>query len=204
MGNRMEFIGNFGKSGKEYHGRKRFTKMDDIIIRDVGPEDAEELDRIYAYYVNETAISFEYEPPSTEEFRNRIVGIKKKYPYLCAEEDGKILGYAYASSFHPREAYKYCAEVSIYIDKNVRKSGLGKMLYEELEKRLKSGGILNLYACIAFPVDVSEKDEHLDTNSRDFHAHMGYEENAVFHKCGYKFGRWYNMIWMEKFIGEHT
>ncbi|MBQ8138436.1 MAG: GNAT family N-acetyltransferase [Lachnospiraceae bacterium] len=177
--------------------------MESIVIRDVKEADAERLCEIYRYYVEETAISFEYEAPSKEEFAGRITEIKKHFPYICAEVDGKIVGYAYASKFHPREAYKHCAEMSIYIDKDARKSGLGRKLYEELEKRLKSMGIINLYACIAYPVDPTVYDEHLDTNSPDFHKHMGYVLNGEFHKCGYKFGKWYNMIWMEKFIAPH-
>ncbi|MCR4618838.1 MAG: GNAT family N-acetyltransferase [Lachnospiraceae bacterium] len=177
--------------------------MNGIKIRNVTPEDAGELVKIYDYYVANTAISFEYVTPSVEEFRERIINITKTHPYICAVKDGKILGYAYASKFHPREAYKHCAETTIYLDVNEKKRGLGRLLYEELENRLKEIGIINLYACIAYPTNTEERDEHLDTNSPDFHAHMGYVKNGEFHKCGYKFNRWYDMIWMEKFIGTH-
>ncbi len=178
--------------------------MDTIKIRKVTPEDAGRLSEIYAYYVENTAISFEYNAPSEEEFRTRIIDITNGYPFICVERDGKILGYAYASRFRPRAAFMYCVEASIYIDKDVRKSGLGRMLYEELEKRLRDQGILNVYVLIANPVDPQEKDEYLDTNSFDFHKHMGYVKNAEFHKCGFKFGRWYDLITMEKMLGEHS
>ena len=178
--------------------------MNSIRIREVTPDDAARLSEIYAYYVNSTAITFEYEAPDEEEFRGRIKSITENYPYICAEENGRILGYAYASRFRPRAAFLYCAEVSIYIDKGVRKRGLGRMLYEELERRLKEQGILNLYALIANPVDPQEKDEYVDTNSYDFHEHMGYVENGIFHKCGYKFNRWYDLVTMEKNLGEHS
>ena len=85
--------------------------------------------------------------------------------------------------------------------RNAKGSGLGRKLYTELEEALKAQGILNLYACIGVP---EEPDEYLDFNSEQFHAHLGYTTVGTFHKCGYKFGRWYNMIWMEKMIGEHT
>ena len=177
--------------------------MDTVKIREVTANDAETLSNIYEYYVKNTAITFEYDPPSADEFRTRIKKITADYPYICAEKDGKILGYAYASRFRPRAAFLYCAEVSIYIDKSVRKSGIGRMLYEELEKRLKAQGILNLYALIAYPTDRYGEDIHIDTNSYDFHEHMGYVKNAVFHKCGYKFGCWYDLVSMEKMLGNH-
>lgn len=90
--------------------------------------------------------------------------------------------------------------MTIYLDHNVQKHGMGRMLYEAMEQMLKKMGILNLYACIGYP---DEDDEYLTTNSADFHAHLGYTKVGTFHKCGYKFGRWYHMIWMEKIIGEH-
>ena len=83
---------------------------------------------------------------------------------------------------------------------HARKKGVGRLLYQALEEELKKMGILNLYACIAYPV---VEDEYLDKNSALFHEHMGYRKVGEFHKCGYKFGRWYSMIWMEKIIGEH-
>lgn len=174
--------------------------MQQIIIRPATTEDAEPLLNIYSYYVQNTAISFEYEVPTLEEFRGRITHTLENYPYLVAEQNGKIIGYAYGSQFHERAAFSWCAEVSIYIDVNARKGGVGRMLYEALEQELKEQGILNLYACIAY-TDV--EDEYLNNNSAQFHAHLGYEQIARFHKCGYKFNRWYDIIWMEKFIGEH-
>ncbi len=184
-------------------------------------DDAKELVSIYEYYVRETAITFEYEVPTVEEFRERIENTLKKFPYLVVERSGKpgksentgdlestgdtcrpeILGYAYASAFHPRDAYKWCAEMSIYLKKECRREGLGRVLYEELESRLKQMGILNLNACIGYP---DKEDEHLTFGSVKFHEKMGYSMVGEFHKCGYKFGRWYNMVWMEKHIGEHV
>ncbi len=171
-----------------------------IKIRNATPRDAEALLKIYGPYVKNTAISFEYEMPSVEEFQKRIEKILEKYPYLIATEDEDILGYAYAGAFYGRAAYDWSVETTIYLAPTARKKGVGRMLYETLERKLKEKGILNLYACIAYPV---VEDEYLDKNSAQFHEHMGYSKVGEFHKCGYKFGRWYNMIWMEKIIGEH-
>ena len=174
--------------------------MSNITIRSASIQDADAILKIYSHYVQTTAISFEYDVPSLEEFKGRIAYTLEKYPYLVAELDDKIIGYSYGSQFHARAAYQWCAEVSIYVDVDVRKKGVGRMLYEALEEALKEQGILNLYACIAY---IDEEDEYLNNNSAQFHSHLGYIEIGRFHKCGYKFNRWYDMIWMEKMIGSH-
>ncbi len=169
-------------------------------IRNVELTDAERLLEIYDYYVKNTAITFEYETPSLDEFKARIENITKRYPYLVIERNGRIEGYAYAGVFKNRAAYDWSCETTIYIDRDARKSGMGRMLYEALEERLRAMGILNMYACIGYP---EKEDEYLTKNSAEFHEHLGYTRVGEFHKCGRKFNRWYNMIWMEKFIGEH-
>lgn len=171
-----------------------------IVIRMAVPADAQALLDIYTPYVENTAITFEYDVPSVEEFTSRIEHTLKKYPYLVAEENGKILGYAYASPFHDRPAYDWAVETSIYVDQKIKHRGIGRKLHDALENALRDQGILNMNACIAYP---PEEDEHLDKNSVEFHAHMGYRLVGEFYKCGYKFNRWYNMVWMEKLIGEH-
>ena len=171
-----------------------------MVIRAATREDAGSLLKIYSYYVENTAISFEYVAPSLDEFLKRISSTLEKYPYIVLEDDGLIRGYAYAGAFHSRAAYAHCCEVTIYLDHDSKGNGYGKALYEALEKALKKMGIINLYACIADP---EVEDEYLTKNSECFHQHMGYTKVGEFHKCGYKFGRWYNMIWMEKMIGEH-
>ena len=183
------------------------TAENKYSIRQATPADAEALLSIYDYYVRETAITFEYETPSVEEFRGRIENTLKKYPYIVACEkaedgsEGKIVAYAYASAFKAREAYKYSVETTIYVDKDQRRSGIGRMIYMELEERLKAQGILNLNACIGYPN--GQEDEHLTYDSVKFHDKLGYSMVGEFHQCGYKFGRWYNMVWMEKLVGEH-
>lgn len=173
---------------------------DGTTIRTVTVDDAERLPEIYSHYVKNTAISFEYDPPTLEEFKNRISNTLKKYPYLCILQNNTIMGYAYAGAFHPRAAFQWAAEVTVYLAPDARKCGFGKKLYEALEKALKEMGILNLYALVAYP---ETEDEYLTKNSAEFHAHAGYITTGELHNCGYKFGRWYNMLYMEKMLGEH-
>lgn len=171
-----------------------------IIVRDAGMEDAERILEIYDYYVKNTAITFEYDTPSLEEFQERMRSIMQRYPYLVILKDGVIEGYAYAGPFVGRTAYDWSCEMTIYLAHNAQKCGMGRTLYEALQKVLHDMGILNLYACIGYP---EQEDEYLNTNSADFHAHLGFTRVGQFSRCGYKFGRWYHMIWMEKMIGQH-
>lgn len=171
-----------------------------LTVREATLEDARDILNIYDYYVTKTAISFEYVTPTLEEFEGRMRRIMAKYPYLVALQDGVIKGYAYAAPFVGRAAYDWSCELTIYLDHNSTKCGMGRMLYETIEQKLRDMGILNMYACIGV-TDV--EDEYLNNNSADFHAHMGFTKVGTFSKCGYKFNRWYDMIWMEKIIGEH-
>lgn len=174
--------------------------MTNNIIRVATEEDAEALCEIYAYYVLNTAITFEYTVPSVDEFRNRICEVLSRYPYLVAESNGRIVGYAYANSFNRREAYSWAVETTIYVREDSKRLGIGRALYDVLEKALSLQNIINLNACIAYPIT---EDEYLTKNSMLFHENSGYRLVGEFYKCGYKFNRWYNMIWMEKHIGKH-
>lgn len=174
--------------------------IDDISIRFAKPEDAKELLKIYAYYVTDTAISFETEVPSEEEFKLRIEEVLKSYPYIVACKDDEILGYAYLHSFVGRKAYELSAETTIYLNPDKKKMGIGKKLYSVLEDVAKAQNITNLYSCIGY---VDKEDEYLNNNSVQFHEHIGFRMVGKFENCGHKFGRWYHMVWMEKIIGEH-
>lgn len=169
-------------------------------ILPVKMEDAEELLSIYAPYVRDTAISFEYEVPSLSEFQDRIRNISSVLPYIKAVSAGEIVGYAYAGRFKNRKAYDWSVEVTIYVRKDSRRSGVGKLLYHALEDSLKRIGVLNMNACIALP---KMEDEHLSNDSYCFHEKMGFHPVGIFHNSGYKFQTWYDIIWMEKNIGEH-
>lgn len=169
-------------------------------IRVATTDDTKELLDIYAPYVTDTAISFEYDVPSLKEFEMRISNILEKYPYLIAEYDGEILGYAYTHAFVGRAAYDHAVETTIYLKKDKTKMGIGRILYEALERVTHVQNILNMNACIGYP---EVPDEHLTLNSVQFHEHMGYRMVGTFHNCGYKFDTWYHMVWMEKIIGNH-
>ena len=172
----------------------------DVLIRFAELKDASELSEIYRPYVERTAITYEYDAPDATEFSRRIENTLKNYPYYVAECRGKVVGYAYAGAFKARKAYDRSVETSIYVAEAYRGQGIGKKLYDALEKELQERGITNMYACIAYP---EKEDEYLSYSSRYFHEHIGFELVGEFHKCANKFGRWYGMIWMEKFIGEH-
>ena len=119
--------------------------MSDITIRNATLADAPRILEIYAYYIEHTVITFEYDVPSLAEFEDRMRDIMKKYPYLVIERDGRIEGYSYAHAFVGRAAYDWAAELTIYLDHDARRGGLGHVLYEALADRLKAMGVLNLY-----------------------------------------------------------
>lgn len=174
--------------------------MNNIEIKIASPSDAEAILDIYAPYIKNTAITFEYEVPSVEEFRKRIIHTLKKYPYLLALKGGEIIGYAYAGPLHVRAAYAWSVETSIYVKKDHKGKGTGRALYEALEYVLKKQNVINSNACIAYP---EKEDQFLTRDSVKFHSRLGYQKVAEFHQCAYKFGNWYNMVWMEKFLSKH-
>ena len=172
----------------------------EIKIRAAAPQDAPALLMIYAPYVKNTAITFEYEVPSENEFAERIRRTLLQYPYIVAEYDERIVGYGYVSRFHDREAYDWTVETSVYVASDVRGTGIGSALYKKMEEILSQMHIINLEACIAY---TDTEDETLTNDSMRFHESIGYHLVGKFSRCGYKFDRWYDMIWMEKSIGEH-
>ena len=167
--------------------------MKTIQLRMATKDDAKALLAIYKPYVEQTTITFEYEVPSQAEFERRIKQTLEKYPYLVASYEGSIVGYAYASAFKSRAAYDWSVETSIYVDQQATGLGVGQKLYAKLEELLKKQHIINMNACIAYP----------NPKSIAFHEKQGYQKVAHFSKCGYKLGKWVDMIWMEKCIGEH-
>jgi len=169
-------------------------------IRIAEPGDAEAIRSIYAPYVADTAITFEYDIPDVQEFQRRIENTLERYPYLVALEQGNVIGYAYAGPFRPRAAYQHSVEASIYVNRKQTGKGVGRILYTELEKILLRQNVYVMYACIT--ATEREQDEHLTNKSILFHEHLGYTLAGRFFHCGYKFDKWYSMIWMEKRIGE--
>ena len=167
--------------------------MDDICIQVASPADAPAFLVIYAPYVRETDVTFEYEVPTQEEFRGRVEATLRRYPYLKAVRGEEVLGYAYAGALGERMAYGWSATASIYVRRDAHRLGVGKKLYTALEAFLRRQGIVNLYACITYP----------NPDSIAFHGAMGYRTVAHYDRCGYKFGRWLDVVWMEKELQPH-
>lgn len=168
-------------------------------IRAASVEDVQELLDIYRYYVENTSLTFEYKVPTLDDFRKRIADTLKIYPYLVAEIDDKIVGYAYAGRFHARAAYAWDAEMSIYLQKNIHRQGVGSRVYNLLEEILKFQGVTKLIALITFP-----QDEYSNFHSMQFHQKMGYHLIGKIENCGYKFCCWYSTLYMDKNIGNFT
>lgn len=175
------------------------ASSDEFRLRSATVADAERLLAIYAPYVTRTAITFEYDVPTVDEFRRRIARTLESYPYIVAESavDGSLLGYAYASRFKERAAYQFACETSIYVRQDVRGGGVGSALLAALEEGLVSRGVRSICACITY---VQVADPYLTNASMRFHERKGYRLVAHFHRSGFKFGRWYDVIWMEKLV----
>ncbi len=185
----------------DYLGAKRLGEGRPKI-RAAEASDAEALANIYRPYVMDTAITFDLEPPKADHFADKIAKSKEEgYPFLVASVSDQIVGFAYADRFKDRAAYDNSAETSIYIRKDLRALGYGHQLYKALEDCLRNKGTKNLYACIASTE--AKDDAHLDDGSIIFHSGLGYKVIGHFSKCAYKFGTWYDMVYMEKFIAEH-
>lgn len=164
-----------------------------VFIRKAAPEDASALLEIYRPYVEKTVITFEYDVPTPEEFRSRIVRTLERYPYLVAEKEGEPVGYAYASAFKGRAAYDWSVETSVYVREDLHGCKIGQALYRALEDCLYRQHVCNACACISYPHPQSE----------GFHAKLNYKPVAHFHRSGYKNGKWIDMIWMEKELYPH-
>lgn len=172
-----------------------------VYVRMATLKDAKALADIYAYYVENTAITFEYEAPSAEEFENRIRNVRKAFPYYVAEKDGKILGYAYASKFRTRAAYGWNSELSIYVEKNAHRLGIGSLLLEAIEETLRRQGIINFYA---ISTDSPGETRYLFKEGIPFYLKHGYEMEGRLSKVGVKFGQWFDTVYMVKRLNENV
>ena len=158
------------------------------MVRIATVEDVPQILEIYAPYIETSTATFEYDVPCLRSFTQRFLTITEKFPWLVWEEDGRILGYAYASAPYERAAFSWCAEPSVYLRPEARGRGIGKALYARLEQILKEQGYQVLYALIT--------DENV--SSIRFHESCGYVQKVHFPDCGFKFGRWLGLVWMEK------
>jgi phosphinothricin acetyltransferase len=157
-------------------------------IRVARPEDAAACAAIYAPYVRETPISFEAEPPDAIEMGRRLDATVRTFPWLVAEEDGRVLGYAYGSTHNPRSAYRFSADSSVYVDEGARRRGLGRRLYRTLFALLERQGFVAVHAGITLP----------NAASVALHESFGFEPVGVYQKVGWKLGAWHDVGWWQR------
>ncbi len=156
--------------------------------RPVDPADAAALAAIYAPHVRDSAVSFEYDAPGAEEMAARIRTYTARFPWLVAEEDGQVVGYAYATPYRERKAYQFSCESSVYVAEGYQQRGIASALYDALFAELQQRGMRWVYAVITLPNEPSER----------FHARKGFSSFAIFKRTGFKFDRWHDVLWMEK------
>ncbi len=158
-----------------------------MIIRDAKPEDAKPICRIYNYHIENTTVTFEEVPLSETEMSDRIREISRHFPWLIAEEDGEVLGYAYASKFQERSAYRFSVETTVYCGEIHQNKGIGTQLYIELLKRVRELGLKVAYGCIALPNEPSIK----------LHEKLGFKKVAHLSEVGFKLGKWIDVGYWE-------
>ncbi len=168
-----------------------------MSVRDATEGDAAACAAIYAPYVTDTAITFEYEPPSAAEMARRIAAAQRAHAWLVLEGAapdgrGRVVGYAYAGPFKERAAYRWSCEVSVYLEVGRRRSGSGRLLYEALFTRLAERGFRTLLAVMTLPNDASE----------GLHRALGFEPVGTFRRVGWKHGQWRDVAWAQRSIGQ--
>lgn len=162
------------------------------ILRLAKPLDAQQILDIYTPNVLHTVISFELQPPTLEEMQRRISSTLPIYPWLVCEQDGKILGYVYASSYRPRAAYQWAVEVTAYVHTDARRKGVGRALYHSLFNILRHQGYIQAFAGIALP----------NAGSVGLHEAMGFQSIGVYRAVGYKLGAWHDVGWWQMTLQE--
>jgi L-amino acid N-acyltransferase YncA len=162
-------------------------------IRCINLDDAQATLDIYAPFVQQTAVSFEYEVPSLKEWESRIAAYTKDCPWLVCAHLGEVVGYAYAGKHRTRIAYAWSAEVTIYLLEPFHGRGIARELYKALFALLKEQGYVNVLAGVTIP----------NVKSETFHLKMGFEEVGVYRKVGYKFGAWHDTFWFQRHLVEH-
>ena len=164
------------------------------LIRFAMPADAGRILEIYAPYITDTVISFEYDVPSLANFTARVERISGKYPYIVYERDGVVVGYAYASPYIERAAYDYTVDLSVYVDAAYCGQNIGECLYASLLDILAKQGFYNAYACITAT----------NRNSLNFHKRMGFTDAGTHPLAGFKHGKWLDVCWYYKRLQADT
>jgi L-amino acid N-acyltransferase YncA len=168
------------------------TASDRPRVRDATATDAAACAAIYAPYVRDTAITFEYEPPGVEEMAARIARAGERHAWLVLEHDGVVVGYAYGGVFNARAAYRWTCEVSVYVERSRRGHGGGRALYAELLRRLVERGYRVAVAGMTLPNDASVA----------LHRAMGFQPVGTYARIGYKLGRWHDVAWTQRALGD--
>jgi phosphinothricin acetyltransferase len=163
-------------------------------IRSVTTEDAIQIAAIYEPWVRDSAVSFESEPPGPEEMARRIETVSSGYPWLVSEDQGVILGYAYATAFRQRSAYRWSVETTVYVHHEHGGRGVGRPLYQALLDLATMWGFANAYAGIALPNPASES----------LHQSTGFTRIGVFPRAGFKLGEWYDVEWWHRPLSRTT
>ena len=154
-----------------------------MIVRAVGPDDAEAIAAIYAPYVRDTAITFELNAPDAAAMRARIQSVSARYPYVVAERDGVVLGYAYADIYRTRAAYRWAVETTVYVDRDRPREGIGRALYGPLIDLSAAAGFVTALGVIALP----------NAASVALHEALGFVHVGTQAGVGYKFAGWHDV-----------
>jgi phosphinothricin acetyltransferase len=163
--------------------------MLDMLVRDATePGDAAACAAIYAPYVRDTAITFEWDPPSADEMARRIEEARRTHAWLVAEADGHVIGYAYGRPFKERAAYRWSCEVSVYVERGRHRTGAGRALYEELFTRLSARGYATACAGMTLPNDASV----------GLHKALGFEPVGTYRRIGWKNNAWHDVAWAQR------
>ena len=163
-----------------------------LAVRLATADDAAACAAIYAAYVLETAISFELEPPAAEQMAARIAAANEHWAFLVLTDDGQVVGYAYATAFNERAAYRWACTTSVYLNSERQRSGGGRLLYEALLARLAERGYRQAMAGMTLP----------NAASAAFHRALGFEPVGVYRKVGWKFDAWHDVAWLQRTITE--
>lgn len=157
-------------------------------IRDAVENDGAACAAVYEPYVLETAITFETVPPTAAEMSGRIAHCQRDYAWLVAQEGSAVVGYAYGGQYKERAAYAWACEVSVYLEMDLRRTGLGRRLYEALFDRLAARGYLTVVAGMTLPNAASE----------GLHRAMGFQPAGTYRNIGFKHGRWHDVAWTQR------
>ena len=163
-----------------------------MLVRDATESDAAACAAIYAPYVQDTAVTFESEPPSVAEMAARIAAAGRTHAWLVLEDSGRVVGYAYGGQHKARAAYRWACEVSVYLEPGRRRTGGGRALYEALLRRLADRGFRTAVAGMTLPNDASA----------GLHAALGFQPVGTYRRIGWKHGTWHDVAWVQRAIGD--